>query len=181
MDSEDLLSQLADIHLPAQVSYWPPAPGWWVLAILLLIGLVYLAYKLRIQAQQAKIRQYALAELDGCMAEYATADSSEPDANLLRYVNAVNSVLRRVALVHFPNTDVAGLGGQAWVDFIRQKGDSSLLNEQIAAALSHGRFQTRVEVDSQALYELGRSWINSLYQHNHRTTHEAVPLEGSTK
>jgi hypothetical protein len=181
MDSEDLLSQLADIHLPAQVSYWPPAPGWWVLAILLLIGLVYLAYKLRIQAQQAKIRQYALAELDGCMAEYATADSSEPDANLLRYVNAVNSVLRRVALVHFPNNAVAGLDGQAWVDFIRQKGDSSLLNEQIAAALSRGRFQTRVEVDSKALYELGRAWINSLYQHNHGTTLEALPLEDSTK
>ena len=77
--------------------------------------------------------------------------------------------------------ELAGLGGQAWVDFIRQKGDSSLLNEQIAAVLSRGRFQTRVEVDSQALYELGQSWINSLYQHNHRTTHEAVPLEGSTK
>lgn len=181
MDSEDLLSQLADIHLPAEVSYWPPAPGWWVLAVLMLIALVYLAYKLRIQAQHRKICQYALAELDRCMEEYTAAESTAPDTRLLRYVNAVNSVLRRVALVHFPNADVAGLGGQAWVDFIRQKGDSSLLNEQIAAALSHGRFQTRVEVDSQALYDLGRSWINSLYQHNYRTTHEAAPLGGSTK
>ncbi len=83
--------------------------------------------------------------------------------------------------MHFPNNAVAGLDGQAWVDFIRQKGDSSLLNEQIAAALSRGRFQTRVEVDSQALYELGRAWINSLYQHNHRTTLEALPLEDSIK
>lgn len=181
MDSEDLLSQLADIHLPAEVSYWPPAPGWWVLAALVLIGLAYLAYKLRIQAEHRKICQYALAELDRCVEEYAAADGTDPDTKLLRYVNDINSVLRRVALVHFPNTDVAGLGGQAWVDFIRQKGDSSLLNEQIAAALSHGRFQTRVEVDTRALYELGRSWINSLYQHNHRTTYEAEPLEGSTK
>ena len=181
MDSEELLSQLADIHLPAEVSFWPPAPGWWVLAVLLLIGLAFIGHKLRQQAQRRKICQFALAELERCLNDYASADSTDPDASLLRYVNEVNSVLRRVALVHFPDTNVAGLGGRAWVDFIRQKGDSSLLNEQIASALSQGRFQTRVDVDSQALYELGRSWINSLYQQSNRTTHEAAALGGSTK
>ncbi|MDD9890866.1 MAG: DUF4381 domain-containing protein, partial [Gammaproteobacteria bacterium] len=46
MDSEELLAQLADIHLPGEISYWPPAPGWWVLAALLLLGGYFLIRKI---------------------------------------------------------------------------------------------------------------------------------------
>ena len=48
MDSEELLSQLADIHLPVDVTYWPPAIGWWVLVIFILTG-GYLLVKRYIQ------------------------------------------------------------------------------------------------------------------------------------
>jgi hypothetical protein len=94
--------------------------------------------------------------------QLAEIDSSDP-GNQLRYVNEVNSVLRRVALVHFPHAKVASLGGKAWVDFIRQKGDSSELNDEIAAALSFGRFQTHCEVDVDKMNDLGKAWITSLY------------------
>ena len=46
MDSEELLAQLADIHLPLAVSYWPPAIGWWVLVLVLLAGMYKLVQRL---------------------------------------------------------------------------------------------------------------------------------------
>ena len=44
MDSQELLNQLADIRLPNEIGLWPPAPGWWVLLVILLFAL-YAAFK----------------------------------------------------------------------------------------------------------------------------------------
>lgn len=163
MDSEELLTQLADIHLPGEISYWPPAPGWWILGILLLIGVFFILRRFIQQQNLKKICQHALAELDSCYQHLAGADGENLGALRLRYVNEFNSVLRRVALVHFPHANVVSLAGDAWVDFIRQTGDSSGLNEEIAAALSFGRFQTQLDVDVDAMNSLGQAWITSLY------------------
>ncbi len=163
MDSEELLAQLADIHLPEPVGYWPPAPGWWVLAVIVLIGLIYSGRRFAAARTRRKICEYALNELAVCYQNLASATDADSDQLTLRYLNEVNSVLRRVALVHFPNSNVASLGGEAWVDFVRRSGDAGLLDSSIAAALSHGRFQTRCDVNADALYELGQTWIKSLY------------------
>lgn len=164
MDSEELLAQLADIHLPEPVSYWPPAIGWWILAAIALVLLALLLRKLARMRSQQKIRQYALAELERCYDSFSQADPAALDQSRLDYVNQFNTVVRRVALVHYPQANVASLDGAAWVDFIRQKGESSLMTDEIAAALQYGRFQTRCDVDVDAMQDFGRQWIESLYK-----------------
>ena len=106
----------------------------------------------------------------------ARAEELDPDRLKLRFVNEFNSVMRRVALYHFPQANVASLAGVAWVDFIREKGDSSLLNDEIAQALSYGRFQTKIEVDVDALNSLGQQWITSLYLSQPETNAESQGL-----
>ena len=165
MDSEELLAQLADIHLPEPVSFWPPAPGWWALAVLLLVALFFAGRWWSRRHARRQIYQHAMAELDNCMLRYAEQDG-EPQQRKLDYINAVNSVLRRVALVHFPDSSAASLSGPEWVDFIRKTGDSSGLDDDLAAALSFGRFQTECDVDVDALNAFGRSWLKSLYLGN---------------
>ena len=161
MDSEELLAQLADIHLPAEISVWPPALGWWILALLLLIASSFATRKLYEKAEQRKACQNALAELENCLEKL---DESADQKKLLQYVNDVNTVLRRVALVKFPESNPGSLVGETWVAFIRRAGNSSQLDDQLSAALSHGRFRKQIEVDSQALNQMARSWIHSVYQ-----------------
>ena len=163
MDNEELLAQLADIHLPAEISYWPPAPGWWILTILLVGSIIYLIHRMVQLRNLRLVCQHALAELDNCYQRFARSEEPDLSSLRLRYVNEFNSVMRRVALVHFPQANVASLGGDTWVDFIREKGDSSELNEEIASALSFGRFQTQCDVDVDAMNSLGQAWITSLY------------------
>ena len=164
MDSEELLAQLADIHLPEPVSYWPPAIGWWILTAIALVLLVILFRKIASRALQQKICQYALAELQLCYDSYHQADSPSIDQSKLDYVNQFNTVVRRVALVHYPQANVASLDGASWVDFIRQKGESSLMTDDLAIALQYGRFQTKCDVNVDAMQSFGQQWIESLYK-----------------
>lgn len=162
MDSEELLAQLADIHLPPAVGFWPPAPGWWILTAVLLTLIIYGAQKYLRYSRLHKVCDHALAELELCYQKLAQADGN-PEQLQLRFVNEVNSVIRRVALVHFPQSGIASLDGSAWVDFIQEKGESSTMSEEIAAALSFGRFKQRCEVDANALHTFARQWISRLY------------------
>lgn len=163
MDSEELLAQLADIHLPEPVSLWPPAPGWWILAVLLLLLVLWTSRKGFIASRHRKIKAQALTELERCYSNYSLDSQSDSNRLNLRFVNEANSVLKRVALVHFPNSAVAGLGGPEWVDFIRNNGESDLLTQEIASALSHGRFQTKLEINVDEMNTFATQWIASLY------------------
>lgn len=159
MDS-DPLSQLADIHLPEQVGLWPLAPGWWVLLFLLAVLAVWGIILLRRQLHRRNLRLHAIAELQRCRDSLESAAGTE--GAQIAYINAVNAVLRRVALAHYPRSTVAGLTGRAWVEFLRSHGTLSL-DEDTARALSEGRFAPHCDVDPDALQEAARQWINSQY------------------
>ncbi|MFM1897237.1 MAG: hypothetical protein RLZZ385_2311 [Pseudomonadota bacterium] len=163
MDSAELLAQLADIHMPEPVSFWPPAPGWWVLGALLLATAIFITLKTVQAVRQRRICSFALQELERCYALYRQNLSGDANQARLLFVNQLNSVLRRVALWHFPNAGIASLGGRAWVDFIKEKGDASSITDDIAEALGQGRFKTRCDVDAEALNAFGRHWITALY------------------
>lgn len=165
MDFADALSDMADIHLPAEPGFWPLAPGWWVLAALLLALLIYGAYRLQKRLQLHRRYRSALRELDKCLvALQASAGAEGPTMEQrLAYVNDVNSVLRRVALLHFAHDRVAGLSGRAWVAFIKQHDRAGRLTPELASALAEGRFAPRCDVDTQALHGMARDWIKNLY------------------
>ena len=44
MDPATLLEQLAPLREPAPITWWPPAPGWWLLGVLMMALLLWGAY-----------------------------------------------------------------------------------------------------------------------------------------
>lgn len=103
----DPLSQLREIHT-AQPHWWPPAPGWWVLAAVLLFLLYHACAWLWRWLQHRRrygriVQQFNLA---------LTAYDDHGDRR--RLAMDLDVLLRRLALRRFGH-DRAGATGQAWL------------------------------------------------------------------
>ncbi len=74
--SEDPLAQLRDLHLPQAVADWPPALGWWLLAGLVLSGLVWFMRALVRDHKTKPWQEYGHRGLPDMVAEQATTQNT---------------------------------------------------------------------------------------------------------
>jgi len=165
VEAEELLNQLADIHLPAAVSYWPPAPGWWLLLALLLAGLGWVAFGYYRRWQQQQRLLQALAGLDKAWQTYMNAGTIDKQRNQagLDFLYSCNSLLKRVAMAIHPDSEVAALSGQAWLEFLDASGKCEDFTKGAGMVLADGEYKPRFDADAQALAALVRSWITWQY------------------
>jgi hypothetical protein len=151
-DNAELLSQLRDIHAGAAPAWWPPAPGWWLLAALAALGLFFLV---RAGWRSVLARRRRRAWLQALEAVERHWDpSSQPN----EYLADINRLFRAVALKAFPDSACGRLQGEEWVAFIRGllPGDSPA---PCLAALARGPYEPLPEFDAPALREQARTWV----------------------
>ena len=150
---------LRDIHLPEPVSWWPLAPGWWGLAIviLLLIGLLFLG---RMLYRRGQLRREARQALQAIERQY---QSHQDDRQLAADLSAL---LRRVAISSSSRTEVASLTRDAWLDFL----DRGVANSRFQKAFSSGVGRVLIEapykpvatIEGTTLLKLCAAWIDAL-------------------
>jgi hypothetical protein len=103
---------IRDLHLPDAVGWWPLAPGWWLLAALAAAGLIWLGRRYLEHRRRGAARRYALRRLDALSSAYAR------DGDAVALGLAVSELLRRTMLAYAPRADVAGLTGEAWLEWL---------------------------------------------------------------
>ena len=109
----DPLAQLNDIHLPAPISQYPLALGWWLLALFTIVALVAAVVYWRRHQKQRKVRNIAIKQL-----QQNTNMSVEETLLLIKWV----------ALAYFPRSQCANLYGKKLQQFLL-----TTLPEKIAA------------------------------------------------
>lgn len=146
MTADDPLQQLRDIHLPADPSWWPPAPGWWLLALLALAALtgalwwLLQAWRLRRPRRLARQLLKALEERHG-LGELSDA----------AYVHEVNEVLKRLLVRGLRRPGVAALQGEGWLRWLDAEARSRDFTTGPGRVLGEARFQRAFDVDAEAL------------------------------
>ena len=145
---------LRDIHLPDPVSWWPPAPGWWLLLVLLGMSVALLVYLYRRHQRGALQRsaQHALRDIAAQWQQSADDQALARDLSIL---------LRRLCLSRYPREQVAGITGDAWL----QQLDSLLPGDEfrngVGRVLIEAPYARQVDVDGNALLQLCERWVKN--------------------
>lgn len=145
----DPLAELKDIHLPAEIAWWPLAPGWWALLFILVasIAIAYAFYHFVIRKKA--YRKAALRELD-----QLNAAMLQPEA----YIESVAAIIRRTAIctekLYAKTSGIAKLQGIAWQEYLQL----AMPAEQ-ARIIAISRYQPVQQLDTDALHSAAQQWI----------------------
>lgn len=128
MDPSEL--PLRGLHLPEPVGLWPLAPGWWVLIVLLAVGIGWLLLRAWRTWRNNAPRRYAVRLFSEAEAEYLR------HRNPVKLARQLSELLRRGMIAYAPRHEVAGLTGESWlvwldrglpVPYFHTEGGKSLL------------------------------------------------------
>jgi hypothetical protein len=154
---DDALKQLRDLHLPEPPGLWPPAPGWWILAILVAAGLIALAIRVYRTRRRARPLRLAVGALDRLLADNRDARLSPRD-----FANAVNELLKRALIYGARRLDAAPLTGPAWLTYLDGIVASDVFSNGAGAALGQRRFAPDFEPDPEALHAAARDVLRAI-------------------
>jgi len=111
------LDALRDIHLPDPIAFWPPAPGWWLLAAASIALAIFVA--LRVRARRRSPERFAMQIVDALAARF------EQDGDRLALATGLSQLLRRVALARSDRHEVAALHGTARAEALAPPGSDA--------------------------------------------------------
>lgn len=155
---------LRDIHLPEPVSAWPPAPGWWLLAVTLLAAAVTAVVLWRRYKRRRAVPKAALRELARIEADFAGHNDKR------RLAEALSELLRRAGLSLYPRRETAALTGERWLRWLDAHGGMDAFTREPGRALVRAPYQPDPDYDATGLIALCRQWLEN-----------ARPPEGSRR
>ncbi len=155
------LATLKDIHLPPEPGWWPPAPGWWIVTLSLLTLIGFGIYKWR--QRQLRLRPIKLALIELSQLDLKTTNSTQQSLAL----QELSALVRRFCIVFFPEQAIAGLCGQAWLEFLKQEisgknaGQSHQLSDNDLQPLLEETYSPTCNADLVALGRIVEQWFKA--------------------
>ena len=149
----DPLAELKDIHLPEITGWWPPAIGWWLLLVLSLVLLLLVLLAIRKRRERMAPYRAAMKEFDRITVDYRTHNDS------IKLSQQLSILLRRIAISIMPRSEVAGLTGEMWLEYLDKLSGKTILCSDTGRQLLQAPYRKGVAVDGDALLATCRQWI----------------------
>lgn len=154
--AKDELEKLKDIQLPDPISFELPIEVWLAgLSIVILISSVIVIWSLKKRSSfvRNKPKREALAMLKQLKLKY---DQGLP---MTQVIAEISILLRRVALVYYSRSEVAGLSGAKWMAFLQRTAKQPLSVEKLFE-LAYQQDANDSNHDMGAMFKFCNHWIN---------------------
>lgn len=140
--------ELKDIHVPEQITNYPVAYGWWILAALILLAIVITIIKVKKSAKRNQVKKQALTQL-----------KNNSDINNSELI----SLLKWAAMHYFSRVELAKLYGESLQYFLlkqlpeKHQTRFNKLSEQAFKNQYQAHFQNEIDTNFQQAALL---WLN---------------------
>lgn len=118
-DATPSRAAMRDLIAPPPIPFWPATPAWYVLGAVILMALLWFAWRLRKTWRRDAYRRAALRELEAAQAPVEIA-----------------ALLKRTALAAWPRVRVASLTGAEWASWLRASAPRARLTEAVSRLLA---------------------------------------------
>jgi len=136
------LDRLHDVSIPPDISWWPPAPGWYGVLTILGVGLCVLSWRWFVKFRSNAYRRIALREL-----------------NTLHDPASIAELLRRTALAIVPRQSISKLTGTQWLDWLSSHCPEPM-PESVKSQLTDGTYRkTVIPTETDDLRQYAAQWI----------------------
>jgi hypothetical protein len=159
-----LIHGIDEIMLPETIAWWPSAPGWQVLGLILLAWLLLRAIRLTRRWWRNRYRREALWQLKQ-LQQQAGRKKLDVVASLPLYIKVT-------ALQAYPRAEVASLSGESWLTFLDAHYSGPSFAEGTGRKLLRVSYLPRQrwqldDNESDRLIQMAQQWIAKHHEVSH--------------
>jgi len=165
-----MLEQLRDIHLPEAVHWWPPAPGWWIVAALLLGLITWLSRYLQARYRRQYFRGESQDLLKQVWRDYEQQAGNTANADR-DFIENTLALLRRagktaqLAADNKSDDHLESMPSPALLAALDQhsagKLSAALPLQDISERLYRAESKALSTEQAQCFYAVAKSWLKS--------------------
>ncbi len=147
--------ELRDIHLPETSLWWPPAPGWWISVLLLLVLTAILIWIVR-WIRHKPLRRLSLDELKRIRQRHVSGSSDKA------VLADITVLLRRTLISYHGRAASAACAGEAWIEQLQKVAPHQGFSSEQLQLLSRDRYKPDYACDIENLLQTCERWLRAL-------------------
>lgn len=129
------LNNLHSIVLPPVEGIWPVAPGWYMVASLLIGVVIYFVFKSTQKRKANQYRQDALSQLTALQKKFDQGEEGKA-------LRALPVLIKATALYAYSRKTIASLYGDGWIDFLNDTLSTPHFNKEDGVVLTQISYGT---------------------------------------
>jgi len=141
---QEALKDLRDIHEPDPISFWPPAPGWWIVLILTIAAVFLLRWWLK-RDKSPRYKKLANEELKNIITNY------EVQRNGYKTAGEISELIRKIMVLTDDRSEVAGMIDEEWLSYLDSKSGTDLFTKGAGRVLTTAIYQKESDIDVEGL------------------------------